>query len=122
MALLTLAVALESAILAGFLVNHVDLSPNFGGAMMGVSNGLGNVMGIVAPLVVSAVVGDADVVSPEASQGVGVGQGRGCGWRWGWGIKCSIFLSASMRSNSPPVGATSFSSARACTSSATQSS
>lgn len=66
-ALLTLAVALESAILAGFLVNHVDLSPNFGGAMFGVSNGLGNVMGILAPLVVSVVVGDADLISPEVS-------------------------------------------------------
>lgn len=58
--LLTLAVALESGLLAGFLVNHVDLSPNFGGAMLGISNGLGNTMGIIAPLVVSALVSKAE--------------------------------------------------------------
>ncbi|XP_052124210.1 putative inorganic phosphate cotransporter isoform X3 [Frankliniella occidentalis] len=57
-ALLTVAVSLEAALLVGFLINHVDLSPNFGGAMFGLSNCIGNTMGIVAPLLVSAVVGD----------------------------------------------------------------
>ncbi|KAK3932168.1 Putative inorganic phosphate cotransporter [Frankliniella fusca] len=57
-ALLTVAVSLEAALLVGFLINHVDLSPNFGGAMFGLSNCIGNVMGIIAPLLVSVVVGD----------------------------------------------------------------
>ncbi|KAK3921330.1 Putative inorganic phosphate cotransporter, partial [Frankliniella fusca] len=58
-ALLTVTVALESGTLAGYLVNHVDLSPNFSGALMGVTNSLSNTMGIIAPIFVSQLVGDA---------------------------------------------------------------
>ncbi|XP_034255643.1 putative inorganic phosphate cotransporter isoform X2 [Thrips palmi] len=64
-ALLTVAVALESGTLAGYIVNHVDLSPNFGGAMMGVTNSIANTMGIIAPIFVSQIVGDAETHSQE---------------------------------------------------------
>ncbi|XP_026274040.1 putative inorganic phosphate cotransporter isoform X3 [Frankliniella occidentalis] len=64
-ALLTVTVALESGTLAGFLVNHVDLSPNFGGMMMGVTNSIANTMGIIAPIFVSQIVGDANTSTQE---------------------------------------------------------
>lgn len=57
-AMLTVAVTLESCIFAGFYVSHMDLSPNFGGALMGLSNGCGSVMGILAPLVVGVILGE----------------------------------------------------------------
>lgn len=66
-ALLTVAVALESGTLAGYLVNHVDLSPNFGGAMIGVTNSIANIMGIIAPIFVSQIVGDAETSSQQVS-------------------------------------------------------
>lgn len=54
--LLTLAVGINAACFCGYLVNHMDLSPNFAGPMMGVTNGLAGVTSIVAPLVVGAIV------------------------------------------------------------------
>lgn len=61
-AMLTVAVTLESCIFAGFYVSHMDLSPNYGGALMGMSNGCGSVMGILAPLIVGNILRDK---SPE---------------------------------------------------------
>lgn len=55
-ALLTVAITLESCIFAGFYVSHMDLSPNYGGALMGLSNGCGSTMGILAPLIVGLIV------------------------------------------------------------------
>lgn len=62
MALLTVAVTLESCIFAGFYVSHMDLSPNYGGALMGLSNGCGSVMGILAPLLVGLFLGHREEV------------------------------------------------------------
>lgn len=57
-ALLCVAVAFEAGTLSGYLCNHLDLSPNFGGAMMGVTNCLASVVAIVAPLLVSQITGE----------------------------------------------------------------
>lgn len=46
MVLLTLAVGLNSGIYTGFLINHLDLSPNFAGTLMGITNGLANITSI----------------------------------------------------------------------------
>ncbi|XP_055836483.1 putative inorganic phosphate cotransporter [Episyrphus balteatus] len=56
--LLTIGVGLNSASIVGYMVNHMDLSPNFAGTMMGISNGLSNILSICGPLVVGAVVDD----------------------------------------------------------------
>ncbi|XP_037956223.1 putative inorganic phosphate cotransporter [Teleopsis dalmanni] len=55
-ALLTIGVGFNAASFCGYLVNHMDLSPNFAGPMMGVTNGFSNLMSICAPLVVGAIV------------------------------------------------------------------
>ncbi|XP_034234222.1 putative inorganic phosphate cotransporter [Thrips palmi] len=64
-ALLTVAITLESCIFAGFYVSHMDLSPNYGGALMGLSNGCGSVMGILAPLIVGLILEDEHNPSEE---------------------------------------------------------
>jgi len=54
--LLVLAVGLNAGVYLGFQVNHIDLSPNFAGTMMGITNGLANILSIIGPLVVGVVV------------------------------------------------------------------
>ncbi|XP_017078218.1 putative inorganic phosphate cotransporter isoform X3 [Drosophila eugracilis] len=58
--LLTLAVGINAGCSCGYLINHIDLSPNFAGPMMGVTNGIAGVTSIVAPLVVGAVISDEE--------------------------------------------------------------
>ncbi|XP_017490862.1 PREDICTED: putative inorganic phosphate cotransporter [Rhagoletis zephyria] len=57
--LLTIAVGANSATFLGSFVNHIDLSPNFAGTLMGITNCAANVMSVLAPLVVGIVVTDA---------------------------------------------------------------
>ncbi|CAG9767284.1 unnamed protein product [Ceutorhynchus assimilis] len=57
-ALLVIAVGFNSAIYCGFNVNHVDISPNHAGILMGITNGISNIFGIVAPLLVQYLVPD----------------------------------------------------------------
>lgn len=58
--LLVFAVGINAACFCGYLVNHMDLSPNFAGPMMGVTNGLAGITSIIAPLVVGAIVSDEE--------------------------------------------------------------
>ncbi|KAM7343118.1 putative inorganic phosphate cotransporter isoform 2-T3 [Cochliomyia hominivorax] len=58
--LLTIAVGLNAASICGFLVNHMDLSPNFAGLMMGITNCIANISSLCAPLVVGAIVNDEE--------------------------------------------------------------
>jgi hypothetical protein len=55
-ALLTTAVGLNGAVYVGFQVNHIDLSPNYAGTMMGITNCMANIMSIIAPMVVGLIV------------------------------------------------------------------
>ncbi|XP_073846868.1 putative inorganic phosphate cotransporter [Musca autumnalis] len=57
-ALLTLAVGSNAATYLGFQVNHIDLSPNFAGTLMGITNCAANIMSIIAPLTVGLIVTD----------------------------------------------------------------
>lgn len=54
--LLVVSVGVNSAIFCGFNVNHMDISPNHAGTLMGITNGFSNICGIIAPLVVQFVV------------------------------------------------------------------
>ncbi|XP_065202241.1 putative inorganic phosphate cotransporter isoform X2 [Planococcus citri] len=60
--LLTLAVALDGAIFSGFITNHVDLSPNFCGTLMGITNSLANITSILGPLFVGWIVENSESV------------------------------------------------------------
>ena len=54
--LLTLSVTLIGAALSsGFFTSHFDIAPRYAGTLMGLSNGLGAVSGIVAPYVTSVL-------------------------------------------------------------------
>lgn len=48
--LLTVAVGLSAGTSVGYLVNHIDLSPNFAGTLMGITNSIANVLSLAAPL------------------------------------------------------------------------
>ncbi|XP_017077250.1 putative inorganic phosphate cotransporter [Drosophila eugracilis] len=56
--LLTLAVGITGATFLGFQVNHIDLSPNYAGTLMGLTNGAANVMSGIAPMIVGFIVID----------------------------------------------------------------
>lgn len=57
--LLTISVGVNSAAFVGYLVNHMDLSPNFAGILVGITNGVANIMSLLAPIFVGFVVTDA---------------------------------------------------------------
>ncbi|XP_037942180.1 putative inorganic phosphate cotransporter [Teleopsis dalmanni] len=56
--LLTITVGVNSATFLGFKVNHIDLSPNFAGVLMGITNCAANIMSFLAPLAVGFIVTD----------------------------------------------------------------
>lgn len=57
--LLVLTVALTAAAQVGFLVNHIDIAPNYAGILMGICNTFANCMALVAPLLKGAIVTDS---------------------------------------------------------------
>ncbi|XP_046680594.1 putative inorganic phosphate cotransporter isoform X1 [Homalodisca vitripennis] len=56
--LLTVSVALNAGVYTGFLTNHLDLSPNFAGLLMGITNGMANVTSILSPMITGFIVSD----------------------------------------------------------------
>ncbi|XP_017297933.1 putative inorganic phosphate cotransporter [Diaphorina citri] len=60
---LTLAIAINAGTYTGFLSNHLDLSPNFAGTLMGFTNGCANIASILGPLFVGFIVTDNTSVS-----------------------------------------------------------
>lgn len=40
---------------AGFNVNHLDIAPRYASILMGISNGVGTLSGMVCPLIVGAM-------------------------------------------------------------------
>ena len=53
--LLIASVALQGTIGPGIGVNHVDISPKYAGVLMGISNMVSTLSGILSPLVVGLV-------------------------------------------------------------------
>lgn len=56
--LLVLTVAMNSGTYTGFLSNHVELSANYCGTLMGITNSLATVTSMIAPLSVGWLVTD----------------------------------------------------------------
>ncbi|XP_067634383.1 putative inorganic phosphate cotransporter [Eurosta solidaginis] len=54
--LLVITIGMNSASALGFLTNHIDISPNFAGILMGIANCMANLASIIAPLFVGVVV------------------------------------------------------------------
>lgn len=49
---------LNSAITSGYMINHIDISPNFAGAIMGMCQSLANVFTFLGPLTFGYLVSD----------------------------------------------------------------
>jgi hypothetical protein len=60
--ILIIAVGLNAGSLCGFQINHIDLSPNFAGTMMSITNFLATIASIVAPLICSLIVLDEVII------------------------------------------------------------
>ena len=54
-ALLVLAVSVAGFQYSGFLVNHVDIAPQYSGILFGISNSIAAVTGFVSPVVVGII-------------------------------------------------------------------
>ncbi|CAG2063410.1 unnamed protein product [Timema podura] len=68
--LLTAAVAANAGVYVGFQVNHIDLSPNYAGTMMGITNCAANIMSIMGPLMVGVIVHDESEGVGESMKGI----------------------------------------------------
>ncbi|XP_069956844.1 sialin-like [Cherax quadricarinatus] len=54
-ALLFTAVTLQGGIYTGFMVNHVDIAPNFAGTLFGITNAAATIPAFIAPMTVGAL-------------------------------------------------------------------
>jgi len=57
--ILVIAVTCNVAAFCGHNVNHMDLSPNFAGSLMGFANTLSSACGILAPLIAGVIIKDS---------------------------------------------------------------
>lgn len=57
-AMLTIAIGMNGCTYCGYMVNHMDLSPNFAGSLMGLTNTLANTMSILGPITVGLILTD----------------------------------------------------------------
>jgi len=55
MVLLTLAVGLQGAVYSGYMVNHLDIAPNFAGIIFGITSSFATIPSWVAPLTVATL-------------------------------------------------------------------
>ncbi|XP_067213756.1 putative inorganic phosphate cotransporter isoform X2 [Linepithema humile] len=56
--ILIIAVGLNAGSLCGYQINHIDLSPNFAGTMMSITNCIATITAIIAPIICSEIVVD----------------------------------------------------------------
>lgn len=54
--ILTIAVGMNAATYVGYMCNHMDLSPNFAGSLMGLTNSVANIMSILGPVTVGYIL------------------------------------------------------------------
>ncbi|XP_035672238.1 vesicular glutamate transporter 1-like [Branchiostoma floridae] len=52
---LTIAVGFSGFAISGFNVNHLDIAPRWASVLMGISNGVGTLSGMICPIIVSTV-------------------------------------------------------------------
>lgn len=56
--LLIITLVFNAGVFNAFLINHVDISPNFCGTLMGISNSLASITSLMGPLAVGWIVTD----------------------------------------------------------------
>jgi ACS family sodium-dependent inorganic phosphate cotransporter-like MFS transporter 6/7/8 len=57
-AALTMGVAFSGFAISGFNVNHLDIAPRYASILMGMSNGIGTIAGLVCPIVIDNITQD----------------------------------------------------------------
>lgn len=55
---LTLGVAFSGFAISGYNVNHLDIAPRYASILMGMSNGIGTMAGIICPIVIDHLTED----------------------------------------------------------------
>jgi len=68
--LLVLAVSMHGFVFSGYFVNHMDIAPQYAGTLMGISNCVGAISGVIAPYVASTVtesVSNFDCLMPNSN-------------------------------------------------------
>ncbi len=58
MTALTFGVAFSGFAISGYNVNHLDIAPKYASILMGLSNGVGCVAGIICPIVINFLTKD----------------------------------------------------------------
>ena len=53
--LLSLGIAISGSVYTGFMVNHMDIAPQFAGTLLGLGNGIAAATGFVAPYTVAVL-------------------------------------------------------------------
>lgn len=56
--LLTLSIGMNAATHSGFVINHMDISPNFAGTLVGTCIAIGNIMSILSPIFAGYIISD----------------------------------------------------------------
>lgn len=59
---LCLSVGLNGGVYSGFQVNHVDLSPNYAGTLMGITNMIANTTGFITPYVAGVITNNNQTI------------------------------------------------------------
>ncbi|KAL1139802.1 hypothetical protein AAG570_006779 [Ranatra chinensis] len=57
-AALTMGVAFSGFAISGFNVNHLDIAPRYASILMGMSNGIGTIAGLICPIVIDHITRD----------------------------------------------------------------
>lgn len=55
---LTFGVAFSGFAISGFNVNHLDIAPRYASILMGISNGIGMMAGLICPIIVDFITRD----------------------------------------------------------------
>ena len=65
---LTIAVGSLGLALSGFNCNHLDIAPRYGGVLMGLSNMMATIPGIVGPYIAKAIAHQVELLLQLASR------------------------------------------------------
>lgn len=65
-AMLTIGIGFNGFTYCGYILNHMDLSPNFAGSLMGLTNSLANIMSILGPITVGYILTETSDVAVSA--------------------------------------------------------
>lgn len=63
---ITFGAALGALSICGYGVNHLDVAPNYASILMGMSNTIATIPGIVSPLIAGFIVTEQDVSSCDS--------------------------------------------------------